>query len=162
MHSEQQFEPAGKQKVQLDLHLCQAENQAKRWIHLSGQNFFKVQHTALLLELVYFFWFEERQLARGAKMLAKVKLVIHSLACLFRQHSILHTASPTSQATCPSLLHIGILAQTMTSEPCLLRKDNLACFRHSRYLLTWASRRHSGGTATQSWQCRLPLLAPTS
>lgn len=122
-------EYAGKQKVQLDLHLCQAENQAKRWIQLSGQNFFKVQHTALLLELVYFFWFEERQLARGAKMLAKVKLFIHSLGCLFRQHSILHTAPPTNQAACPSLLHIGTLAQTVTLEPCLPRKDNLACCR---------------------------------
>lgn len=58
--------------MQLDFHLCRAENRASRWIQLAGQQFFKIQHTALLLELVYFFWFEERQLARGAKMLAKV------------------------------------------------------------------------------------------
>ncbi len=64
--------PAGKQKVQLDFQLCYAEYRASCWVVLPGQQFYKIQHTALLLELVYFFWFEERQLARGAKMLAKV------------------------------------------------------------------------------------------
>lgn len=64
--------PAGKQKVQLDFQLCYAEYRASCWVLLPGQQFWKIQHTALLLELVYFLWFEERQLARGAKMLAKV------------------------------------------------------------------------------------------
>jgi len=58
--------------VQLDFQLCYAEYRASCWLLLPGQQFFRIQHTALLLELVYFFWFEERQLARGAKMLAKV------------------------------------------------------------------------------------------
>lgn len=63
---------AGKQKVQLDFQLCCAEYRARCQVAVPGQQFYKIQHTALLLELVYFFWFEERQLARGAKMLAKV------------------------------------------------------------------------------------------
>ncbi len=58
--------------MQLDFQLCYAEYRASCWLLLPGQQFFRIQHTALLLELVYFFWFEERQLARGAKMLAKV------------------------------------------------------------------------------------------
>ena len=64
--------PAGKQKVQLDFQLCYAEYRASCWVLVPGHQFWKIQHTTLLLELVYFFWFEERQLARGAKMLAKV------------------------------------------------------------------------------------------
>ena len=69
---------AGKQKVQLDFQLCYAEYRASCWDLGPGQQFWKIQHTSLLLELVYFFWFEERQLARGAKMLAKVMF-----SCIF-------------------------------------------------------------------------------
>lgn len=63
---------AGRQRVQLDFHLCYAEDCAGRWAQLAGLQYCRLKHTAVLLELVYFFWFEERQLARGARMLAKV------------------------------------------------------------------------------------------
>ena len=70
---------SGKQKVQLDFYLCYAEdreqNKAISGDILLREQINKLQHTTLLLELVYFFWFEERQLARGAKMLTKVTYV---------------------------------------------------------------------------------------
>ena len=64
--------PAGKERVRLDFHLCYAERRSSRWSELSSQPYFKTETTVMLLELVYFFWFEEKQLSRGAKMLAKV------------------------------------------------------------------------------------------
>lgn len=56
----------------LDCYLCYAETRSGAWSFATAQPYFKKEHSVLLLELVYFLWFEERQLCRGAKMLAKV------------------------------------------------------------------------------------------
>lgn len=58
----------------LDFHLCDAETRSSVWGIVSAQSYFQKEHTVLLLQLVYFLWFEERQLSRAAKMLAKVVL----------------------------------------------------------------------------------------
>lgn len=63
---------AGKDGVRVDFHLCYAEAKSSAWSSLSGQPLFKIETTVFLLDLVYFFWYEERQLIRGAKVLAKV------------------------------------------------------------------------------------------
>lgn len=56
----------------LDFHLCIAEARSSVWSIISAQPYFQKERIVLLLEFVYFLWFEERQLSRGAKMLAKV------------------------------------------------------------------------------------------
>ena len=46
-----------------------------------------LQHTMLLLELVYFLWFEQKELARGAQVLIRVR---STPACM---HGQAHSAS---------------------------------------------------------------------
>ncbi|KAL3139912.1 hypothetical protein ABBQ38_004203 [Trebouxia sp. C0009 RCD-2024] len=71
---------AGKDGVRVDFHLCYAEAKSSAWSSLSGQPLFKIETTVFLLDLVYFFWYEERQLIRGAKVLAKALLLLADLA----------------------------------------------------------------------------------
>lgn len=72
---------AGKNGVRVDFHLCYAEAKSTFWSNLSGQPLFKIETTVFLLDLVYFFWYEERQLLRGAKVLAKVLFPLMFVTC---------------------------------------------------------------------------------
>ena len=71
-------------RLQLDFHFCQAESNLSHWRGLLGAAHFRVEHTAVLLEMVYFMWFVMGQPHRAACMLTKVivKPVHHSLAWL--------------------------------------------------------------------------------
>lgn len=60
------------QTLELDFHFCQAEGNLSSWRVLLGERHFRVEHIAVLLEMVYFTWFELGQLKRGADMLNKV------------------------------------------------------------------------------------------
>ena len=59
-------------RLQLDFHFCQAESNLSYWRGLLGDAHFRVEHIAVLLEMVYFMWFEMGQLQRGICMLTKV------------------------------------------------------------------------------------------
>lgn len=59
-------------RLQLDFHFCQAESSLSYWRDLLGDAHFRVEHIAVLLEMVYFMWFELGQLQRGICMLTKV------------------------------------------------------------------------------------------
>lgn len=74
---------AGKQQVQVDFGLCYAEAAASGWHTLRYSIALKIEHIRTMLELVYFLWLEQRQLARGAKMLAKVghRIAEYHLTC---------------------------------------------------------------------------------
>lgn len=72
---------AGKDRVRVDFHLCYAEVRSSFWSNTTGQRYCKKETTVLLLDLVYFFWYEERQLSRGAKMLAKVLSLPMFVSC---------------------------------------------------------------------------------
>ncbi|KAL3158632.1 hypothetical protein ABBQ32_011382 [Trebouxia sp. C0010 RCD-2024] len=58
--------------VQLDYHLCHTEHKSSRWRHALGEHHFRAENISDLMELVYFLWFEARQLCRAAIMLTKV------------------------------------------------------------------------------------------
>ena len=65
---------AGKH-VQLDLHLCSFEEESKQaMLGQPTQPHLKMMYISTLLDMVFFFWFEQQQLARGATMLAKVRV----------------------------------------------------------------------------------------
>lgn len=59
-------------KVQLDYHLVHTEYKSSMWHQLLGQHHFRAENIADLMELIYFLWFEARQLTRAANMLSKV------------------------------------------------------------------------------------------
>lgn len=59
-------------QVQLDYHLCHTEHKSSRWRHALGEHHFRAENIADLIELIYFLWFEARQLCRAACMLKKV------------------------------------------------------------------------------------------
>ncbi|KAL0024861.1 hypothetical protein WJX79_007367 [Trebouxia sp. C0005] len=59
-------------KVQLDYHLVHTEYKSSMWHQLLGQHHFRAENIADLMELIYFLWFEARQLTRAANMLLKV------------------------------------------------------------------------------------------
>lgn len=67
---------AGQQRrqlqLQLDYQLCHTAHKSSMWQSALGHHHFVVEAITDLLELVYFLWFEARQLTRAAKMLAKV------------------------------------------------------------------------------------------
>lgn len=64
---------AGKH-VQLDLHLCSVEEEAKQaMLGQTTQPHLKMMYISTLLDTVFVFCFEQQQLARGATMLAKVR-----------------------------------------------------------------------------------------
>ena len=96
---------AGKHGVRVDFHLCYAEAKSSAWSSLSGQPLFKTETTVFLLDLVYFFWYEERQLSRGAKVLVKVP-----------SHVCQPVASP---AMLPEMGNTGALTW---HRPCLIRR----------------------------------------
>lgn len=58
--------------VQLDYHLCHTEHKSSTWRQALGENHFRAENIADLIEVIYFLWFEARQLSRAARMLAKV------------------------------------------------------------------------------------------
>ena len=60
-------------KVQLDYHLCHTEHKSSRWRQALGEHHFRAENIADLIELIYFLWFEARQLSRAAHMLTKVR-----------------------------------------------------------------------------------------
>lgn len=89
---------AGSKRTQLQVHLdyqlCHTEHKSGQWRNVLGKNHFRAENITDLMELVYFLWFEARQLTRAAKMLYKVRctvlfcgdnhifcLVVLSLAC---------------------------------------------------------------------------------
>ncbi|KAA6420556.1 MAG: hypothetical protein FRX49_09717 [Trebouxia sp. A1-2] len=51
-------------KVQLDYHLVHTEYKSSMWHQLLGQHHFRAENIADLMELIYFLWFEARQLTR--------------------------------------------------------------------------------------------------
>ncbi|KAL0019385.1 hypothetical protein WJX77_004716 [Trebouxia sp. C0004] len=59
-------------KFQLDYHLVHTEYKSSMWHQLLGQHYFRAENIADLMELIYFLWFEARQLTRAANMLSKV------------------------------------------------------------------------------------------
>ena len=61
-----------KVQVQLDYHLCHTEHKSSTWRQALGEKHFRAENIADLVELIYFLWFEARQLSRAACMLAKV------------------------------------------------------------------------------------------
>ena len=60
-------------KLQLDYQLCHTEHKSSQWHKMLGKHHFRAENITDLMELVYFLWFEARQLTRAAKMLAKVR-----------------------------------------------------------------------------------------
>ncbi|KAL3135472.1 hypothetical protein ABBQ38_005952 [Trebouxia sp. C0009 RCD-2024] len=63
--------------VQLDYHLCHTEHKSSRWRHALGDHHFRAENISDLVELIYFLWFEARQLCRAAIMLTKVLALLH-------------------------------------------------------------------------------------
>lgn len=63
-------------KLQLDLHLCNVVRDSRQGLATDPINpALKLAHTSSLLDLVYFLWFEQQQLERGARLLAEVGLL---------------------------------------------------------------------------------------
>jgi len=59
--------------VHLDFHLCESEYRSHLLATRTGASFeLRLNNIKDLLDAVYFFWYQERDLARGAKFLAKV------------------------------------------------------------------------------------------
>ncbi len=59
--------------VHLDFHLCESEYRSRLLATRTGASFeMRLNNIKDLLDTVYFFWYQERDLARGAKFLAKV------------------------------------------------------------------------------------------
>ena len=59
--------------VHLDFHLCESEYRSRLLATRTGASFeLRLNNIKGLLDAVYFFWYQERDLARGAKFLAKV------------------------------------------------------------------------------------------
>lgn len=61
-----------KVQVQLDYHLCHTEHKSSTWRQMLGDHHFRAENIADLIELIYFLWFEARQLSRAAGILVKV------------------------------------------------------------------------------------------
>lgn len=68
-------------KVQLDYHLVHTEYKSSMWHQLLGQHHFRAENIADLMELIYFLWFEARQLTRAANMLLKVLHLLVAMDC---------------------------------------------------------------------------------
>ena len=68
-------------KVQLDYHLVHTEYKSSMWHQLLGQHHFRAENIADLMELIYFLWFEARQLTRAAIMLSKVLYLLVARDC---------------------------------------------------------------------------------
>ncbi len=59
--------------IHLDFHLCESEYRSHLLATRTGASFeLRLNNIKDLLDAVYFFWYQERDLARGAKFLAKV------------------------------------------------------------------------------------------
>ena len=95
-------------KLQLDWYLCQQEHDAR--LRTYGDIGKAANKSSLLckqdlidasLELVYYCWFEERQLARGARILAKVQFrqIWHRLCILTSRAKADITSHGTSGGT---------------------------------------------------------------
>ncbi|DBB02296.1 TPA: hypothetical protein ACH3X3_011312 [Trebouxia sp. C0006] len=71
--------------VHLDFHLCESEYRSHLLATRTGASFeLRLNNIKDLLDAVYFFWYQERDLARGAKFLAK------AVASLAKMHSGSH------------------------------------------------------------------------
>lgn len=95
-------------KLQLDLYLCQQERDARLRTYgdigkaaNKGSLLCKQDLIDALLELVYYCWFEERQLARGARILAKVqsRQIWHRMCILTSDAKADVTSDGTSDGT---------------------------------------------------------------
>ncbi len=72
-------------KVQLDYHLVHTEYKSSMWHQLLGQHHFRAENIADLMELIYFLWFEARQLTRAANMLSKVLHLLVAMDCSLKR-----------------------------------------------------------------------------
>lgn len=71
-------------KVQLDYHLVHTEYKSSMWHQLLGQHHFRAENIADLMELIYFLWFDARQLTRAANMLSKVQYLLVAMSQLLQ------------------------------------------------------------------------------
>jgi hypothetical protein len=96
-------------KVQLDYHLVHTEYKSSMWHQLLGQHHFRAENIADLMELIYFLWFEARQLTRAANMLSKVQHLLDAMN--FTLQRSLYGISGSLQLVCMYISPDHILEQ---------------------------------------------------
>lgn len=111
-------------KVQLDYHLVHTEYKSSMWHQLLGQHHFRAENIADLMELIYFLWFEARQLTRAANMLSKVLHLLVARDCSLQRG--LHGISSSLQLVFIVILMFRSQSSSTSAAHCMTH-CNLPC-----------------------------------